>query len=580
MHKKTIIDFKELGQRLIFTAPLEELVAWELAEVGAVLTHVAHYQQAGYYVVGYLSYEAARFFDPKLVTHTQPLAGEAYAYFTVHSSAETQPLPVAAAPVDLPTDWVELFDKESYRAAIDRIHEEIRQGNTYQVNYTVQIKQDIHADPEAIYQRLVVAQAAGYNAYIAHDEVAILSASPELFFKLEGETLTTRPMKGTTQRGRHEAEDQARRAWLAQDSKNRAENMMIVDLLRNDMGRVCQTGSVKVAQLCQVEQYSTVWQMTSTIEGRLKPGLSLVEILAALYPCGSITGAPKMSTMAIIQQLEPAPRGVYCGTIGLCLPDGRQYFNVPIRTLQLTGTTAYYGVGGGITWDSEWADEYEETRQKRAVLSRQPAQFELWTTGRVTDGALTFAPQHLARLDQASRFFGFPFDQMAYQAQLDQILQAQPVQTDQRLKIRLNRQGQVMFEAQPLTPLADNFLVASLTKVDVPVTAFHFFKTSQRGHLPQGQGEQLYVTADGRLLETSIGNLVLDLAGRLVTPSLEAGLLDGIYRRHLLETGQVVEADLGLEDLARADRVLVCNAVRGLYEIQVKLEDLDEEFTN
>ena len=371
MHRKTVIDFKALGERYIFTQPIKELKTRDLAEVTDLLAQAESYQEQGYYVVGYVSYEAAPAFEEKLAVHKAPLLAEYLLYFTVHDRVETSPIPLTYEEVDLPSNWQEVTSAEDYEKAIGQIHHHLRQGDTYQVNYTVQLKQDLSANPFAIYNRMVVEQEAGYNAYVEHDEMAVISMSPELFFEQNDRELTTRPMKGTTKRGLTDDEDLKEAAWLEQDPKNRSENMMIVDLLRNDMNRISEVGSEHVERLCQVEQYSTVWQMTSTIKSQLQEDVDLVAIFRSLFPCGSITGAPKIATMEIIKNLEPQPRGVYCGTIGLLLPNGRRIFNVAIRTIQLHQEKAIYGVGGGITWDSTWESEYREVHQKAAVLYRK-----------------------------------------------------------------------------------------------------------------------------------------------------------------------------------------------------------------
>ena len=297
MHKQTIIDFKELGLRHIFTKPLKELKTRDLDQVETLLREAEAYQEAGYYAVGYVSYEAAPAFEKKLAVHPAPLMGEYLLYFTIHEEVETLPFPEDYEAVDLPANWQEEVEAPAYRKAIETIQHHIRQGDTYQVNYTVQLSQELKADPLAIYNRLVVEQKAHYNAFIQHDDVAILSISPELFFEQDDKLLITRPMKGTTRRGLTNQTDLQEAAWLEADPKNRAENMMIVDLLRNDMNRISEIGSEQVTRLCQVEQYSTVWQMTSTIESRLRPEVDLVQTFQALFPCGSITGAPKISTM-------------------------------------------------------------------------------------------------------------------------------------------------------------------------------------------------------------------------------------------------------------------------------------------
>ena len=574
MHKQTIIDFKELGLRYLFTKPIKELKTRNLDQVEDLLREVEAYQEQGFYAVGYVSYEAAPTFEKKFAVHPAPLMGEYLLYFTIHEEVETLPFPEDYEAVDLPANWKEEVEAPAYQEAIKTIHHHIRQGDTYQVNYTVQLSQELKADPLAIYNRLVVEQKAHYNAFIQHDDVSILSISPELFFEQDDRLLTTRPMKGTTRRGLTNQADLKEASWLEADPKNRAENMMIVDLLRNDMNRISEIGSEQVTHLCQVEQYSTVWQMTSTIESRLRPEVDLVQAFQALFPCGSITGAPKISTMEIIQNTELAPRGVYCGTIGILLPKGKRIFNVAIRTLQMQGTKAIYGVGGGITWDSKWEGEYQETKQKSAVLYRQEPRFELLTTGRIHQGELTFLEQHLTRLREASRYFAYPFNEPKLLNKLQEQLAHVDPSLDYRCRIALQRNGSFQLTITELTDLPASYLQAQLTeqKLDL-ATPFTYFKTSQRDHLGQSDHEQIFHLPDGSLLETTIGNLVLEIEGQLYTPLAHLPLLDGIYRRHLLETQQVEEKLLTLNDLTDADRIYACNALRGLYELDFQRKD-------
>ena len=574
MHKQTIIDFKELGLRYLFTKPIKELKTRNLDQVEDLLREVEAYQEQGFYAVGYVSYEAAPAFEKKFAVHPAPLMGEYLLYFTIHEKVETLPFPEDYEAVDLPANWKEEVEAPAYQEAIKTIHHHIRQGDTYQVNYTVQLSQELKADPLAIYNRLVVEQKAHYNAFIQHDDVSILSISPELFFEQDDRLLTTRPMKGTTRRGLTNQADLKEASWLEADPKNRAENMMIVDLLRNDMNRISEIGSEQVTHLCQVEQYSTVWQMTSTIESRLRPEVDLVQAFQALFPCGSITGAPKISTMEIIQKTEKSPRGVYCGTIGILLPKGKRIFNVAIRTLQMQGTKAIYGVGGGITWDSKWEGEYQETKQKSAVLYRQEPRFELLTTGRIHQGELTFLEQHLTRLREASRYFAYPFNEPKLLNKLQEQLAHVDPSLDYRCRIALQRNGSFQLTITELTDLPASYLQAQLTeqKLDL-ATPFTYFKTSQRDHLGQSDHEQIFHLPDGSLLETTIGNLVLEIEGQLYTPLAHLPLLDGIYRRHLLETQQVEEKLLTLNDLIDADRIYACNALRGLYELDFQRKD-------
>ena len=572
MHKKTVIDFKELGVRQIFTDTIKELKTKDIKEVKHLLAEVEAYQNQGYYAVGYVSYEAAPAFETKFEVIDDPLMSEYLLYFTIHETVQTEPIPLTYKPITLPKTWQELTSAEEYKAAIEHIHHHIRQGDTYQVNYTVQLQQNITADPFAIYNRLVVEQNAHYNAFIQHDDVSIISVSPELFFKKDGDGLTTRPMKGTTNRGLTTETDLKQAQWLAQDQKNRSENMMIVDLLRNDMNRILKIGSENVKSLCLVEQYSTIWQMTSTIETQLLPNSSLGDIFQALFPCGSITGAPKIATMEIINKVEKQPRGVYCGAIGILVPQGPSIFNVAIRTLQMEGTKAVYGVGGGITWDSKWEAEYEETKQKAAVLYRQNPRFDLISTGRVHQGKLLFLEEHMKRLQESSRYFDYPFNKEKVKKQVEDLCQSLDFDTDYRLKMSLAKDGELTFEHNQLTGLADDFCQARLVEQTYPLDSpYTYFKTSYRPHISLGPHEQIYYNQKKELLETSIGNLVLKIEDQLYTPPIRLGLLNGIYRQNLIANNQVTERVLTLDNLKQAQAIYGCNAVRGLYELKVDI---------
>jgi len=547
MHKKTVIDFKELGARQIFTDAIKELKTKNIKEVKHLLAEVEAYQNEGYYAVGYVSYEAAPAFETKFQVIAGPLMSEYLLYFTIHETVQIEPIPLAYEPIALPKSWQELTSAEEYKAAIEQIHHHIRQGDE---------------------------QNAHYNAFIQHDDVSIISISPELFFKKDGDRLTTRPMKGTTNRGLTSESDLKQAQWLAQDQKNRSENMMIVDLLRNDMNRISKIGSEDVKSLCQVEQYSTVWQMTSTIETQLLPNSSLSDVFQALFPCGSITGAPKIATMEIIKKVEKQPRGVYCGAIGILMPQGPSIFNVAIRTLQMEGTKAIYGVGGGITWDSNWEAEYEETKQKAAVLYRQNPKFNLISTGRVHQGKLLFLEEHMKRLQESSRYFDYPFNAEKAHYQVEALCQSLNLDKDYRLKMSLAKDGELKFEHTQLTNLSNDFCQARLVEQRHPLDSpYTFFKTSYRPHLSIEPHEQIYYNHEGQLLETSIGNIVLKIKDQLYTPPVHLGLLNGIYRQRLIADNKLKEKVLTLKDMEQAQAIYGCNAVRGLYELKVKKQN-------
>lgn len=375
-------------------------------------------------------------------------------------------------------------------------------------------------------------------------------------------------MKGTTKRGVNLEADQAEHDWLQSDAKNRSENMMIVDLLRNDMGKICQTGSVSVTQLCQLEQYSTVWQMTSTIVGDLKDHCHLKDILRALFPCGSITGAPKVSTMSIIKRLEPKPRGVYCGSIGICLPDGRRLFNVPIRTIQLSHNKATYGVGGGITWESQWQAEFAEIEQKSSVLYRKKTAFTLNTTAKIDNQAMLYGNEHVKRLKESAHYFDFPYNEAALTSQIKSYLQGKD-KASYRLSIALTKEGEFLLSDQPLKPLSKSFLKAKLVRQNkkVETESFTYFKTSHRPHIDPKAYEQIFVNANEELLETSIANLIVKIDGKLYTPPTSLGILPGIYRQDLLNKGLLEEKRLTISDLKKAEAIYGGNAVRGLYQL-------------
>lgn len=349
-----------------FATPLKTFYATDIGEVIYLLDFAERHARDGSYVLLMLGYEAAPAFDTALTTHRSD-------YFPLAWAA------VYSAPSNLPeirfavasNSWLPAVTKHEYSQAIARIHELIAAGHTYQVNYSFPLTSSFEGDAYDWYRRLCMAQRAQYSAYLDLGRYKVLSLSPELFFDRRGNQVKTKPMKGTVQRGRDAHEDEQLAQWLQNSSKNRAENVMIVDLLRNDLGRVAVPGSVRVSSLFDLERFETVWQMTSTVEATLREGTSLAELMGALFPCGSITGAPKIRTMEIIRELERFPRGAYTGTIGLLRPGGDCTFNVAIRTVVLDTETsvATCSVGGGITIDSTAAEEYEECLVKSRFLS-------------------------------------------------------------------------------------------------------------------------------------------------------------------------------------------------------------------
>jgi para-aminobenzoate synthetase / 4-amino-4-deoxychorismate lyase len=351
---------------LTFAEPIETVRATTFGEVTPVLNFAEAQARAGRYAMVMLSYEAAPAFDSALCTHEAN--GFPLAWAGVFSQ-RSQPTPIRSNSSSNP--WLPAITKHEYNECVARIRELITAGDTYQVNYSFPLRSSYEGDPHAWFERLRLRQQAKYSAYLDLGRYKVLSLSPELFFERRGEHVVTRPMKGTVRRGRSEAEDEELAQWLRNSIKNRAENVMIVDLLRNDLGKVSVPGGVHVSSLFDLERFETVWQMTSTVEATLREGTSLVELMTALFPCGSVTGAPKIRTMEIIRELERFPRRAYTGTIGLLRPGGDCTFNVAIRTVLIDTETnvATCSVGGGITIDSTAAEEYEECLVKSRFLS-------------------------------------------------------------------------------------------------------------------------------------------------------------------------------------------------------------------
>ncbi|NUQ01753.1 MAG: aminodeoxychorismate synthase component I, partial [Armatimonadetes bacterium] len=352
-----------------YTCPVDAVTAHRLDEIPAALAAVEAAVEQGLVAVGYLAYEAAPAFDPALeVREGCSLPLLAFGFFAPVGPSEP-PLPAAGCRLG---EWQPDTDRASYEQAIAAIKEAIARGETYQVNYTLRLRASFEGDPYALARQLWRAQPTSYGAWLDLGEQAICSVSPELFFRREGDRLLSRPMKGTRPRGLTLEGDQALAADLKAAEKDRAENLMIVDMIRNDLGRVAELGSVEVPELFRVERYETLWQMTSSVTARSRA--SLPALLGALFPCASITGAPKVQTMKLIAGLEASPRGVYTGAIGF-VSQQRTQFNVAIRTVQVDRRRglAEYGVGGGVVWDSTAAGEYEEWRTKAMVLTaRQP----------------------------------------------------------------------------------------------------------------------------------------------------------------------------------------------------------------
>jgi len=529
----------------------------------------------GLHAAGFVGYEAAPAFDEAFAVQRggrMPLL-----WFGLYASAEVVELPAPPRKRAAPgTSWKASVTEQQYYAAVRRIRRLIRKGDTYQVNYTYRLRSQFAADPWGFFLQLAAAQESPYSAFIDTGEWAICSVSPELFFRLDGQRIECRPMKGTAARGRTLAEDLAQGEALRGSEKDRAENVMIVDMVRHDLGRVAEAGSVKVTSLFAVERYPTVWQMTSTVEAKTGAGLS--ELFGALFPPASITGAPKVRTMEIIAQLESAPRLVYTGTIGFAGPGRRGQFNVAIRTALVNRRSgcAEYGVGGGITWDSKPASEWQECRTKARVLDAPAVVFDLLETMRWAPGEGYFLLElHLRRLEQSAAYFGFRVDLAALRKELDGAA-AGFARSGRRVRMRVNREGRVLLDARAMPKAAWQRQRVALARGAVDSSnPFLYHKTTNRGVYEAalagcpGYDDVLLVNEKGEVTESTIANVIVELGGKLFTPPARCGLLPGTFRAHLLAQGKVRERAITADQLKQGSRVFLANSVRGVYEVEL-----------
>lgn len=568
-------DDLRAGTALLCPPPSRVLIAATPADVAPVLAEVDRATRRGWWAFGYVAYEAASGLDERLVTHA-PGAGPPLVWFGL--CAEPTRVPVVAPPAHGGRDyraesWRPGWLPADHHRDVDRVREHIAAGETYQCNLTVRMHSRISGRLGHLYADLALGQRGSYAAYLDLGRFVVASASPELFFEWSGDRLTMRPMKGTATRGRHLTEDRVTADQLRNSAKERAENVMIVDLMRNDVARIAQVGSVTVTSLCSIERFETVLQLTSEVTAAPRPEVGLVDVFRALFPSGSVTGAPKGRTMELIRELEDTPRGVYCGAIGLVAPPEapvRARFSVAIRTVVVDRSTgrATYGTGGGITWGSDPAAEHEELWAKAAVLDSRYEDFQLLETmayRRAT--GLRNRLRHLERMAASAEYFGFPFDA----TRVDRELGFAVASVDTALiRLRLDRSGAVAVEAAPLPPRLDRPLILAVDVDLVDSTQpWLYHKTSLRS--PYATRMRRHPDADdvvmrnerGELTETTTANLAVHLDGRWWTPPLSSGCLPGVERGRLLDSGVLRERTVLPADLPRAEALAVVSSVCG-----------------
>ena len=528
----------------LFKAPIKVIKAFNNSEFISALGLVEVFCKT-HYLLGYVRYEAKDIFLEREVKSPLPLL-----YFEVFEGFEEY-LPKPPETFCLSLQPTLSFDE--YNVAIEQIKLEIANGNTYEVNYTFDFDVPFKGDYFKLYEYLLGKQRTPYNTFIQNEYEAVFSFSPELFFEIQNRHIVTKPMKGTVKRVPEN--DMELVEFLKTDIKNRVENVMIVDLLRNDLGRISKTGTVAVTKLFEVETYPTFYAMTSTIEADLLDDIGLLDVFKAVFPCGSITGAPKISTMSIIDKFERGQRGIYCGAIGFLSPE-KITFSVPIRILQskMEGGLKYR-VGGAIIWDSCARDEWLEAFNKAKFLN---SDFKIIETLKANASDFN---QHIARMKKTAEHYGFPFD-------ADKI----PLKSGSGImRILLNETGDFEVEFKALQECKSDTVRVSVLTVNSG-DDFLRHKTTYRPYYHVDYErfyDEIFFNEKGELTEGSRTNVVLEINGKLYTPPVECGLLNGIFRQNLLDEGLCVEKILYENDLRTASAIHCVNSVRGMKKVRL-----------
>ena len=577
----------------LYRDPVRMIESADIAGIAPALEALRAASRGGLHAAGFIGYEAGAAFEPILATASpiDPAPQAPLLWFGLFEQYDViAPEDVPALLPDPDGAWIgaprPAIDRASYDRRFAEVRDLIAAGDLYQANLTYQATCRIAGDPLAVYAALRSRAGAGYGALVSTGTDVMASLSPELFFALDGNRLTCRPMKGTMRRGTSPAEDRHRAVALAEDEKQRAENLMIVDLMRNDLSRVARPGSVAVPKLFAVESYPTVHQMVSTITADLLSGRDAIDVLAALFPCGSITGAPKIRAMQAIAEIEQRPRGVYTGAIGRIDAIGDAtadtgsadrrggagpgaMFNVAIRTVSIRRGDDYamFGAGGGIVADSRVDEEWDETLAKGDFLTAGQRRFDLIETMAFDplDG-FALLERHLARMKASAELFGFTFDRHGTRNELQAATFR--LRSASRIRLLLAPSGAISIEVSPPPPPFVGQVSVAVTRLPVASSDFRLrHKTTDRGFYDDarraaGTDEVVFVDEAGFLTEGSFTSLFVERDGGLVTPPLARGLLPGVLRAELLDTGRAVERDLVPDDLAGG--FLIGNALRGL----------------
>lgn len=551
-----------------FQNPLEVLVTWHVDQVCDLICKVEKLvNDKNLYAVGFVSYEASSAFNPKMITCEPsqfPLV--CFAIFENYEILEQLGRPISTEK----STWRKSLSLEKYIQNIVEIRNRIESGDIYQINYTTQFTSKLNR-PEDFFKNFVSNEP--YACFIDTDAFQILSASPELFFELDGEDIMTRPMKGTAPRYDSIKLDEDSRNQLSRSTKNRAENLMITDMMRNDLSKIAMLGSVSVEDAFRIEKYSTVWQMTSTVKA--KTCASVLEIFNALFPCSSITGAPKLKSMEYIKRFEEKPRAIYTGAIGIIQPNRKAVFSVGIRTAlrNVFNSETVYGSGGGIVWDSKPIPEFKELGYKTRVLGKVETDevFYLFETMRLRHSVgILMLERHLQRMEKAANYFGINYSEKKALAFIETELKSQTVNFDARLKLTLNVFGKFNLQCFRIDePFESNQLVQFVATPVNKNNIFLYHKTNFRGVYDRAQSEvpplvePILFNQESEVTETNISNIVFEVNGVLFTPPVKCGLLSGIMRTELLQNNAIKERTITKSELLEVDKVYLINALRG-----------------
>jgi para-aminobenzoate synthetase / 4-amino-4-deoxychorismate lyase len=572
----------ESRKSYLFTNPEYVFALSSLNDLPKLYAEIDAAPGKGLYAAGYFGYECGYANEPSLISippdksASTPLAWFGFYRDPVIFNYVPEPLSTTQ------TIHTELdIAVEEYFRRFNEIKTHIKAGNTYQVNLTTRLRWHNEDDPAKIFAHIMAVQPVEFGAYINLGSVQILSASPELFFRRDGPRIITRPMKGTAPRGLDMEEQHANTKWLSNDEKNRSENVMIVDLLRNDLRRICKVNTINVDKLCDVEVFPTVLQMVSTITGQLRSGINYADIFRALFPCGSITGAPKVRTMKIIRELEDQPRGVYTGTIGFISPFEEAVFNVAIRTLVLKDGRGEMGIGGGIVWDSDATEEWNECQLKGSFLSRSAPNFDLIETI-LWDGTYSFLQEHISRLLASAEYFGFPCRTFEIEQRLREIAKTFHTEQPQRVRLLLSQDGSIKLSSvailkRPESGNGNKLITVCLSGQRTQsndlflrhkTTYRQLYDREHQQALAAGYDDAIFLNNEGNVTEGAIHNIFVIRRGQWFTPPVSDGLLPGVLRSSLMSQGTCNERQLKLEDLISADAIYLGNSVRGLRKVR------------